>query len=65
MEKSKMLMTVYANKPMRELSNEEGIALSDVIESFYKSIGITVIDVALEDVSEEITAKSISMYLSL
>lgn len=51
MDKSKMLMTVYANEPMRELSEEEAIALSDAIEQFYKSIGITVVDVALDDVS--------------
>lgn len=37
MDTQKFLVTVYANKRMPELSNEQGIALSNTLEAFFKS----------------------------
>lgn len=67
MEKQKFLVTVYANKRMPELSIEQGIALSDTLEKFFKSCmpKAEVFDAGIDKVSNDINAKSIEMFLSL
>jgi hypothetical protein len=66
MEKSKFLATVYANKPMRELTLEESLELSDLVEAFYKKVmpEARVFDMAVDDVPKEVTAVGIYSYLS-
>lgn len=49
MYKQEQILTVYSNAVIPELTEEQGVALSDLIEAFYKQITPEVFDVALTD----------------
>ena len=49
MFKQTQVITAYSNTPVPELTDEQGIALSDLIEAFYKQVNTEVFDVALTD----------------
>lgn len=45
--KTKFQVTIYADKDV-ELTEEQGIALSDLIEAFYKQVEPSVYDAAID-----------------